>query len=85
MLERLKEIFKGLDTAYGQTKKTAEVRPNGKQEVRSFTIKQPVTDHLWQSHIDGVEQALVIVPINESRTVTKIESGSETHPFWFSE
>ena len=66
MLERLKEIFKGLDTAYGQTKKTAEVRPNGKQEVRSFTIKQPVTDHLWQSHIDGVEPALGIVPINEN-------------------
>jgi hypothetical protein len=65
MLERFKEIFKGLETAYGQTKKTSEVRPNGKQEVKSFTIKQPVTNELWQAHIDGVEPALGIVPINE--------------------
>jgi hypothetical protein len=66
MLERLREIFKGLETAYGQTKKTSEIRPNGKQEVKSFTIKQPVTNELWQSHIDGVEPALGIVPINEN-------------------
>jgi hypothetical protein len=65
MLERLREIFRGLETAYGQTKKTSEVRPNGKQEVKSFTIKQPVTNELWQAHIDGVEPALGIVPINE--------------------
>jgi hypothetical protein len=65
MLERLREIFRGLETAYGQTKKTSEVRPNGKQEVKSFTIKQPVTNELWQAHIDGVEPALGIVPIND--------------------
>ena len=66
MLERLKDIFKGLETAYGQTKKTSEIRANGKQEVKSFTIKQPVTEELWQQHINGVEPALGIVPINEN-------------------
>jgi hypothetical protein len=32
MLERLREIFRGLETAYGQTKKTSEVRPNGNKK-----------------------------------------------------
>jgi hypothetical protein len=36
MLERLREIFRGLETAYGQTKKTSEVRP--KRKTRSKII-----------------------------------------------
>ena len=47
----LKEIFKGLESAYGQTKITNEIRSDGKAEVKSFTIKKPVTDQLWQEHI----------------------------------
>jgi len=46
MLERLQEIFKGLESAYGATKITNEIRADGKNEVRSYTVKQPVTKEL---------------------------------------
>jgi len=65
MLESFKKIFTGLQTAYGQTKVTEEFSENGKHEARSFTIKKPVTDALWQAHLDGAEPALGIVPITE--------------------
>lgn len=65
MLERFKEIFAGLQTAYGQTRVTDELSENGKSEAKSFTIKKPVTDLLWQAHLDGAEPALGIVPITE--------------------
>ena len=57
----LKEIFKGLESAYGQTKITNEIRSDGKAEVKSFTIKKPVTNQLWEEHIKGSEPALGIV------------------------
>jgi hypothetical protein len=53
MIERLKSIFKGLESAYGQTKITNEIRHDGKNEVKSYTIKKPVTDLLWKKHLDG--------------------------------
>ena len=39
MLERFKEVFAGLQTAYGQTKITDELSENGKHEAKSFTKK----------------------------------------------
>ena len=71
MLERFKEIFAGLQTAYGQTKVTDELSENGKHEAKSFTIKKPVTDLLWKAHLDGAEPALGIVPIREDNKLTK--------------
>ena len=65
MIERLQEIFKGLESAYGATKITNEIRADGKNEVRSYTVKQPVTEKLWENHLKGTEPALGIVPINE--------------------
>jgi hypothetical protein len=65
MLERFKEIFNGLEIAYGQTKHTENFSENGKQQTRSITIKEPPTDNLWQDHLDGKEPALGIVPIND--------------------
>jgi hypothetical protein len=37
MLERFKEIFAGLETSYGQTKMTGEIRDDGKNEAESIT------------------------------------------------
>ena len=52
MLERLKDIFRGLESAHGVTKKTDEIRHDGKNEVRSKTIREPVTNELGQKHLD---------------------------------
>lgn len=65
MIQKFREIFTGLEIAYGQTKKTDVIGVNGKHQTKSFTIKQPPTKDLWQAHLDGVDPALGIVPINQ--------------------
>jgi len=64
-LERFKEIFSGLSTAYGVTKKTNEFDARGKHKTKSFIFKEKPAKHLWQAHLDGKEPALGIIPINE--------------------
>jgi len=81
MIERLKDIFKGLESAYGATKITNEIRADGKNEVRSFTIKQPVTKELWDNHLKGSEPALGIVPINEDNECKWGCIDIDTYPF----
>ena len=81
MVERLQEIFKGLENAYGQTKITNEIRSDGKNEVKSYTIKKPVTDLLWQQHIAGSEPALGVVPINEDNECKWGCIDIDTYPF----
>ena len=81
MLERFKEIFNGLEIAYGQTKHTENFSENGKHQTRSITIKEPPTDNLWQDHLDGKEPALGIVPIRQD---SKCKWGCidiDTYPF----
>jgi hypothetical protein len=81
MLERFKEIFNGLEIAYGQTKHTENFSENGKHQTRSITIKEPPTDDLWQDHLDGKEPALGIVPIRQD---SKCKWGCidiDTYPF----
>ena len=65
MLERFKQIFSGLETSYGQTKMTGEIRDDGKNEAESITVHKPVTDMLWQKHLNGEFPALGIVPIRQ--------------------
>jgi hypothetical protein len=65
MLERFKNIFAGLETSYGQTKMTGEIRDDGKNEAESITVHKPVTDMLWQKHLNGEFPALGIVPIRQ--------------------
>ena len=81
MIERLKDIFKGLESAYGATKITNDIRHDGKNEVRSYTVKQPITDELWQKHLNGVEPALGIVPINEDNECKWGAIDIDTYPF----
>lgn len=82
MLEsKLREIFLGLENAYGQTKVTKEIRADGKNEVRSYTVKNPVTNELWQKHLNGVEPALGIVPINENNQCKWGCIDIDTYPF----
>ena len=81
MLERFKEVFAGLQTAYGQTKITDELSENGKHEAKSFTKKEPVTDLLWQRHLNGDEPALGIVPIREDNRCKWGCIDIDTYPF----
>jgi hypothetical protein len=65
MLERFKKIFAGYDKAYGYTRLKGEISEKGKNEAKSFTSRDPVTDFLWQKHLNGEEPSLGIFPIRE--------------------
>jgi hypothetical protein len=64
MIERFKNIFEGLDRAHGVTI-VGESNGNGqKVKGKSFVKREPVTDELWQNHLNGTEN-LGIIPIND--------------------
>jgi len=64
MIEQFKKIFLGLERAHGVTK-VGESNGNGKKvKGQSFVKREPVTDELWQKHLDGVE-SLGVIPIND--------------------
>ena len=58
------EIFTGLDRAYGQTQ-SREKNESGKLEGRSWLVKEPITIDNWNTHLEGREPSLGIVPIND--------------------
>jgi hypothetical protein len=64
-IKKFINIFEGSNNAYGQTRKTNEYDDRGKHKTKSFIIKQPPTEKMWQDHLDGVDPALGIVPIND--------------------
>ena len=66
MMKAFKDIFEGLNSAYGQYVPSNIYSTNGKQKGKPFTVKKQVTDALWQNHLDGKEPALGIIPINEN-------------------
>ena len=64
MIERFKDIFTGLERAHGVTK-VGESNGNGtKVKGKSFVKREPVTDLLWQQHLEGTE-SLGVIPIND--------------------
>ena len=65
MMKEFKDIFEGLNCAYGQYVPSNNYSENGKQKGKPFTVKKQVTDSLWKSHLEGKEPALGIIPINE--------------------
>jgi len=64
MIEKFKEIFKGLERAHGCTKVSGPTENGVKVKGQSFVVRQPVTDDLWRMHLQG-SQSLGIIPINE--------------------
>ena len=64
MKEKFREIFTGLQTAYGQYQK-GERSENGKQKGKAFIVRKQITDNLWEDHLNGIDPALGIIPINE--------------------
>ena len=67
MWQKLKNIFEGLDRAYGQYK-SGDPSSNGKLGGQSFIRKEMVHDSLWVKHLEGEEPALGIIPITDKST-----------------
>ena len=65
--DKFKNIFKGLDIAYGQYQ-PGERGDNGKQKGKAFIVRGQVTDEHWRNHIEGKGPALGIIPITENNT-----------------
>ena len=66
-MEEFKNIFEGLDVAYGQHQSEGK-RADGKQEGKSYIVKQIVEEKLWQAHLDGEGPSLGIIPIRADNT-----------------
>ena len=64
MIEKFKNIFEGLDRAHGVTKVTESISNGTKIKGKSFVKREPVTDELWQKHLDG-KDSLGVIPIND--------------------
>ena len=67
-MEEFKKIFEGLDVAYGQHQSEGK-RADGKQEGKSYIVKQVVVDELWTEHLNGNGPSLGIIPIRADNTV----------------
>ena len=67
--EKFKEIFTGLERAYGQTLSRSK-NENGKLETKSWIEKKDLTQAEWDNHLDGKEPSLGIIPIRDDNTCT---------------
>ena len=68
-LQRFKDIFQGLDIAYG-TYRIEKDKDNGKRVGKALVVRTPPTEAVWQAHLDGVEPALGIIPIRADNSCT---------------
>ena len=66
-VEKFKSIFEGLDIAYGQHQPNGS-RADGKQQGKSYIVRQEVTHELWQKHLEGEGPSLGIIPIRADNT-----------------
>ena len=64
-MEDFRKIFTGLKRAHGCTFVDKKGADGLKIKGTSFVKREPVTDELWQNHLNGIEPSLGIIPINE--------------------
>ena len=76
-----KNIFEGLDTAYGQTVKTDQFDERGKHKTKSYTVGQVPVIKIWQDHLKGTDPGLGIVPINKENKCKWGCIDIDTYPF----
>ena len=76
-----KDIFEGLDSAYGQTIKTDQFDERGKHKTKSYTVNQPPKIEIWKKHLEGVDPGLGIVPINKENKCRWGCIDIDTYPF----
>ena len=61
-LQKFKDIFRGCESAYGKYVVEYVDEDKNKQTGHGYTVKKPVTDELWQQHLEGKEDPLGVVP-----------------------
>jgi len=64
-MNRFVEIFTGLARAHGKTFVDKKGADGQKIKGKSFVVREPVTNELWQNHLQGLEPSLGIIPIND--------------------
>ena len=64
-IERFKNIFEGLERAHGVTKIGNNNGNGEKIKGQSFVKREPVTEELWLSHLQGTD-SLGVIPINDN-------------------
>ena len=64
-VSKFKEIFYGLDRAYGTFTPKESLREDNKAEGQTWIRKLPVEDSLWENHLEGSWPSLGIFPIND--------------------
>ena len=63
-VQKFKEIFDGLQEAYG-TFKIEKTAQNGKAQGKAGVVREPRTTMLWENHLRG-KSGIGIIPINEN-------------------
>ena len=63
--DKFKNIFQGLDIAYGQYQ-PGDRGENGKQQGKAFIVRGTVTEDHWSKHLKGEGPALGIIPITQN-------------------
>jgi hypothetical protein len=66
VLEKFKSIFAGLETAHGYSYLNKGTSEKGKKEADSKSKREPVTNELWQKHLDGIQPSLGIFLIKDN-------------------
>ena len=64
-VSQFKEIFLGLERAYGTFQPKDSLREDNKAEGETWIRKKPLQDSLWQDHLEGAWPSLGIFPIND--------------------
>ena len=65
--KRLASLFRGLERAHGTYELLKRKAGGAKVKGRALTVREPVTDELWEGHLQG-KQGLGIVPIRDDAT-----------------
>jgi hypothetical protein len=62
--KRFMEIFRGLDRAHGIYSVEGKTDAKGKMTGRAKTVKEPVTEKVWDQHLMG-KTGLGVIPLND--------------------
>jgi hypothetical protein len=69
IIKQFKELFSGLNRAYGIYTETGEINSRGKAEGKPNIRRNEPTDKVWEEHLNG-NQGIGIIPIRDDSTVS---------------
>ena len=64
-VSKFKEIFLGLERAYGTFQPKESLREDNKAEGETWIRKKPLDENLWNDHLSGAWPSLGVFPIND--------------------